>query len=235
VGREGGSLDPWMPIMMRVDGLRVLVLGGGSVGERRALQLAARGARVRVAALDFTPRLVEASRRGLLETLRVDLQRDGLLERLIENADLVVIATSDPELNARAASLALSKGKLVNDATKARRGNVIVPFHAYIDEIGVWIAATSLGRSGVAARLALEKCSNMLAGDVELRTVSRVMSELKEWLLDVEPDPKRRLPIYYTVAGDAEFRRLAREGREREARERAFALARLALSEAPSD
>ena len=229
MGRGGDPLEGWLPVLLRIQGMRALVLGGGSVGERRALQLASRGATVKVVALDFTERLINEARRGRLELFRVDLRNLDRLSKLIEWADLVVVATNDRRINEVAARIALRAGKLVNDATRAARGNVIVPFHAYMDGPDLLIAVTSMGRAGVAARLALDKCREVLASDRELKVVAATMARLKGWLKSVEEDPKKRLLVYYAVAEDEEYRRLAREGREEEALRRALEVARSLL------
>jgi len=229
VGDRGAPLGGWMPLVLRVSGLRVLVLGGGSVGGRRALQFASGGARVRVAALEFSEELRRAAAGGEVELVRADLRDARELRGLIAWADLVVVATSDPEVNRAASALALELGKLVNDATEAGRGNVMVPFHRRIERLGITVAVTSLGRAGVAARLALERCAETLEGDAELYTIAHTMAKLKEWLKSVEPDPKRRLPIYFMVAEDPEYRRLARDGLVDEALRRALAIASTAL------
>ncbi|NUO63367.1 MAG: NAD(P)-dependent oxidoreductase, partial [Gemmatimonadaceae bacterium] len=44
------AVDPRLAIVVHADRVRVLVVGGGTVAERRALGFAERGARVRVVA-----------------------------------------------------------------------------------------------------------------------------------------------------------------------------------------
>ncbi|MEB2837368.1 MAG: bifunctional precorrin-2 dehydrogenase/sirohydrochlorin ferrochelatase [Desulfurococcales archaeon] len=217
-------LRGWLPVLLRVEGLRALVLGGGRQGTHRALQLARAGARVRVAAREFSSELVEAARRGLVELVEADLRAVEALEGLIGWADLVVVATSDAEVNREAREAALRMGKLVNDVTSAASGNVVVPFHGEAPG-GLVVAVSSLGRAGVAARAALEKCLEAIASDPEVEVIAETFAELKRRLKEAEPDPEARMRAYRAVAGDPLYRSLARSGRAREALERALAVA----------
>jgi len=215
----------WLPVLLRLDGFKALVLGGGKQGTRRALQLAEAGAQVRVAALEFSGELLEASERGVVELVETDLRGQGILESLIGWADLVVIATSDPQVNEMARSIASRLGRLVNDVTRAAAGNLVVPFNSETS-YGLVMAFSTLGRAGVAARIALEKCLDALEGDREVRTIVETLERLKPWLKSVEPDQAVRMRFYKALAEDSEYRRLAREGLREEAFERALAIAR---------
>jgi precorrin-2 dehydrogenase/sirohydrochlorin ferrochelatase len=215
----------WLPVLLKLDGLKALVLGGGRQGAKRALQLAEAGARVKVAAREFNAELLRASEEGVVELVRVDLDKQEVLESLIKWANLVVIATSDPEVNERARGIALRLGRLVNDITSAGAGNLVVPFHAETS-YGLVIAISTLGKAGVAARVALEKCLEALESDWEVKVIMETLGRLKPWLKRVEPDHTVRMRVYRALASDAEYRRLAREDLLEEALRRALEIAK---------
>ena len=91
-----------------VDGRRCVVVGGGTVGTRRARDLVGAGARVTVVAPDVTDELVELADlagSGALELEQVPATRD-VLERVFPGAALVVVATDRTEVNELAAAVA---------------------------------------------------------------------------------------------------------------------------------
>ncbi len=202
--------------------LRVLVIGGGRAGAGRALRLAERGAKVVVVSLDFSEDLVDAWRRGLLQLVKADAN-DTLVDALMEWANLIVVAVPEAGLAESLARKAESLGKLVSVATTGVRGNTVMPFQGYSQELHY--AVTSLGVSGLAARRALELIQERVASDPEVRCLLRVHGELKRRLIKRVEDHKARMKVHDALWIDKEFRRLCMEGREEEALARALKLA----------
>ncbi len=205
---EGGSSNEYIPLYVNPSGLKVLVIGGGSVGARRALMFRDAGAKVVVVASEFSEVLLGASG---VELRKLTLPEElDILEKLIDESNIVVIALSDVGLAERIASMALAKGKLVNNAVDHRKGNVIVPFSSNIAGLG--IAVTSFGATGLAARLALEKIVKLLREDPEVNAAYRAMSRLKNIIRSTVEDPKIRMRIYNAIHDDEEFRSHIRRG-----------------------
>jgi siroheme synthase-like protein len=134
------------PIALHGERITAVVVGGGSVGTRKALALVETGAEVRVVAPDVTPELEAAERAHELTIVRESYSA-GHLGRSI----LVVAATDSREVNARIAVDAHSAGKLVNITDFPDEGN----FHSMaIHRSGdVTIAVSSGGVPGAAARI----------------------------------------------------------------------------------
>ena len=134
------------PIALHGERITAVVVGGGSVGTRKALALVETGAQVRVVAPEVTPELEAAERARELTIVRESYSA-GHLDRSI----LVVAATDSREVNARIAVDAHSAGKLVNITDSPDEGN----FHSMaIHRSGdVTIAVSSGGVPGAAARI----------------------------------------------------------------------------------
>lgn len=135
-----------LPIALHGERITAVVVGGGSVGTRKALALVETGAQVRVVAPDVTPELEAAERARELTIVR-ESYRAGHLDRSV----LVVAATDSRDVNARIAVDAHSAGKLVNITDFPDEGN----FHSMaIHRSGeVTIAVSSGGVPGAAARI----------------------------------------------------------------------------------
>lgn len=112
----------YYPVNIDVSGKRCLVVGGGAVGERKALSLLSCGAFVTVVSKTITPALERLAREGRIEALK----------RLFEPGDadgafLVFCATNDCELNRGVFELADKKSLLVNVVDEPALCNFIVP------------------------------------------------------------------------------------------------------------
>lgn len=134
------------PIALHGERLTAVVVGGGSVGTRKALALVEAGAQVHIVTLDVTPELEAAERARELTIVRESYSA-GHLGR----AMLVVAATDSREVNARVAVDAHGAGKLVNITDYPDEGN----FHSMaVHRSGdVTIAVSSGGVPGAAARI----------------------------------------------------------------------------------
>ena len=109
--------DGRIAIVVHGDRVRVLVVGGGAVAERKALAFSERGATVRVVARQATDRLRDAAASGALDlTLRDYAATD------IADADLVVAATDQRGVNARIADDARAAHRLCNVADRPEDG-----------------------------------------------------------------------------------------------------------------
>jgi siroheme synthase-like protein len=134
------------PIALHAERVNAVVIGGGSVGTRKALALAEAGASVQVISPIVTPELEEAER-----LRRVTLVREVYHARHLDQATLVVAATDSREVNAQIAVDANSRGKLVNITDYPDEGNFhTMALHRSGD---VTIAVSSGGVPGAAARI----------------------------------------------------------------------------------
>jgi siroheme synthase-like protein len=86
------------PLFLRLEGKRVLVVGGGAVAERKALDLAEAGAKVTVVAPEISPAIAGDE--------RIVTERRGFEESDVDGAWLVIDATDDPITQKRACEAA---------------------------------------------------------------------------------------------------------------------------------
>ena len=89
------------PLFLKVDARRVLVVGAGGVAEGKIAQLREAGAEVHVVAPEATDAIGDLATRGA-----VTWSARAFDERDVDDAWLVVAATSDPEVQRRASNAA---------------------------------------------------------------------------------------------------------------------------------
>jgi siroheme synthase-like protein len=134
------------PIALHGERLSAVIIGGGSVGTRKALALADAGAQVRVVAPEVTAELAEAER-----ARRLSISRESYAASQLGEATLVIAATDSREVNAQIAVDANSRGKLVNITDFPDEGNFhTMALHRSGD---VTIAVSAGGVPGAAARI----------------------------------------------------------------------------------
>lgn len=135
----------FLPISWRLQGKQALLIGGGEVALRKGRLLHRAGSAITVVA----PEVCDELRKIALDS------HGEVLEKAFEVADLdgkslVICATDDSALNARAAELAGSKGLPVNVVDNPSLGDFIFP--AIVDRSPVLISISSSGASPVLAR-----------------------------------------------------------------------------------
>ena len=134
------------PIALHGERLAAVVIGGGSVGTRKALALVEVGAQVRVVSLEVSPELADAER-----ARRLSIAREPYTAHQLGAATLVIAATDSREVNAQIAVDAHARGKLVNVTDYPDEGNFhTMALHRSGD---VTIAVTAGGVPGAAARI----------------------------------------------------------------------------------
>jgi len=134
------------PIALHGERVTAVVVGGGSVGTRKALALVEAGASVTVVAPVVSADLEEAER-----SRRVVVVRESYRKQYIERATLVIAATDSREVNAQIAVDANASSKLVNITDYPDEGNFhTMALHRSGD---ITIAVSSGGVPGAAARI----------------------------------------------------------------------------------
>lgn len=142
-----------VPILVEASALRVLIVGGGAVGARKARQFSLAGAEVRVIAPAFCEDLEHLiTERGLVAERRAYESGD------VGNAHLVFAATNDRLVNADVAREAEAGHRLLNAADQSEEGNFAVmaahhrgPLTVGVSAGGVPAAAQRI-RDAIAAR-----------------------------------------------------------------------------------
>ena len=171
------------PIMLKLSGRRVLVVGGGSVALRKARTLADAGATVRVVSPEFLP----------------DFRADARLECIQEPYDarhvagmaLVIASTDEVAVNARVAADARAAGALVNVVDRPALCDFIVP--SVVARGALLMAISTGGAAPSLARRLRERLEEEFGPEYAtyLDVMDKVRTEVRS--RDLPPDVRRRL------------------------------------------
>jgi precorrin-2 dehydrogenase/sirohydrochlorin ferrochelatase len=147
---EHVSVKPYYPVLLSVKSRVCLVVGGGSVGERKVKGLLGYGATIRLVANELTDWLRSQVGDGV-----VDYVADHFQEEQLDGIDLVFAATNDRGLNRRIASKAHKRRIWCNTATDPDEGSFVLP--AVLHKGSLTIAVGTSGASPAVARQIRDK------------------------------------------------------------------------------
>ena len=181
----------YYPVFLALDGKVCLVVGGGSVGERKMRRLLDFGASVRLVARECTPWVLDQCKSGRITRTGPDYHAGCQ-----EGVDLVFAATSDPELNRTVAADARQRKIWCNMATDPELGSFILP--SIFERGPVTVAVSTAGMSPAAAKFIREKLEQRFGP--ALASSLRLAGLLRDAILARGLDPPENQRILRAIA-----------------------------------
>jgi precorrin-2 dehydrogenase/sirohydrochlorin ferrochelatase len=164
----------YYPVLIQLDRKKVVVVGGGSVAERKIETLLEYGAQVQVISRELTPRL-----RGYREGGKIGFLGQEFNEDCLEQAFMVIAATNDPNLNHQVSEKAKEKGLLVNAVDQPSDCNFILP--SVLRRGDLLIAVSTSGKSPALAKKVREALEERFGN--EYGSFLLLMGRLREEIL----------------------------------------------------
>ena len=183
----------YLPLFLDFSCKKVVIFGGGTVGERKAKYFLP--AEVIVVSPDFTECLESMGADGLIRLERRAVKPEDV-GRLIEGTFLVVAATGDKALNDEIARMAEDAGALVNNASG--ESPAVVP--SLFKKGGIVVAISTGGRSPAMSRYLRLRLEKSLGDDVE--KMAALQERVREQLKGTIKDQKRREEILRAILDD---------------------------------
>jgi len=143
------------PIVMNVQGRLAVVVGGGTVAERKVAALLEAGATVRVVSPELVPALERLRDRG-----QITWEARRFEAATLDGATLAFAATDDDAVNAAVVAAARDRSVLVNDAGKAERGDFATP--AVYRKGSLTISVDTGGTAPAVSKLVREKLGTLI-------------------------------------------------------------------------
>ena len=168
--KKRDKLPDYYPIFLNISGKRCVVVGGGQVSLRKVKALLEHRASVEVISPDACPELNKLAEDGEISVLPRSYRAGDL-----EDAFIVIAATSDRDTNLEVAQEAQRKAVLVNVVDDQDNSDFIAP--SYVRRGDITIAVSTAGRSPALAR----KIRTRLEKDFgdEYASLARLIGEVR--------------------------------------------------------
>ncbi|MDR2544630.1 MAG: bifunctional precorrin-2 dehydrogenase/sirohydrochlorin ferrochelatase [Methanobrevibacter sp.] len=203
----------WTSLFLKMENKKVFVLGSGEVGFRRAERFIDSKSEVIIAGNRSSKKLKQKG--AILKQLNLENNDSYLLDelkKLVDWADLVVVASENQELNEQVSLMAADK--LLNRADFPQKGNIIVPTKFNIDDIEISIYTG--GKSPLIAKELRKRISKSI-------TITDILQiELQDYLRNIlkkkDLNQKKRKEILYEFFNDDNLKKLIQEENLEEAK-----------------
>ena len=164
----------YYPIFIDLQGKKAIVVGGGTVAQRKIETLLECGAVVHVVARQLTPALSRYVEEG-----KIRLMGHEFRESYLNGASVVIAATDDPLINHQVSMNAREKGLLINAVDQPSDCNFIVP--SVLRRGDLLIAVSTSGKSPALAKNVRETLEKKFGSEYEL--LLNLMGHLRKEIL----------------------------------------------------
>lgn len=164
----------YYPVFLDLDKTRCLVIGGGTIAERKVEALLAAGGEVTLISPELTAALYDLKAAGRLTVQQRSYQRGDL-----DTVSLVIAATDDPTLQRRIAADAKQANILCNIVDQPALCSFIAP--AVVQQGDLTIAVSTTGASPALAKKIRQDLAEQFGPEyaVALRLLRRVRERLR--------------------------------------------------------
>ena len=186
-----------LPLMVEMKNRKVVIFGGGQVGERKA-NLFSRYAPTTVVSRSFTSGLCELEDQGVNLINTTGTLSDEEILGYIKDVFLVIPTTSDQEVNIRIAELAHQSGSLVNSVDGLE--DIAVP--SIIEKGDITIAISTKGASPALSKYMRKKIEETISPEFE--DMARILKDIRPKLIQQVPKQEDRSRILWTILEDSD-------------------------------
>lgn len=190
------------PLLVDMSDEKVLIFGGGSIGERKAQLFAQEGANVMIVGTEFTQGLKKMREKSSLNG-EVELVKEKIvpneIENLIEKAKLVVVATDDERLNDELTETAKKADVLVNEVDD-QSTPVMIP--SVIKQRNLIVSISTGGKSPAMCKFLRLKLEDWLKEDYS--DMVEIQNETRRRLKEEVQDHEKRSEIIWSILKDSE-------------------------------
>ena len=172
------------PVFLKLEGRRVLVVGGGPVAAGKLRALLSAGARITVVAPDVVPEIEALAREGA----GLEIVRRGFVESDLDGV-WYVVAAAPPDVNRVVSRAAEARTLFVNAVDDME--NATAYLGAIVQRAGVTIALSTDGEAPALAGLMREALELVLPDELD-QWMALSKDERRKWLAARVPMEERR-------------------------------------------
>ncbi|MDW7732851.1 MAG: bifunctional precorrin-2 dehydrogenase/sirohydrochlorin ferrochelatase [Methanolobus sp.] len=186
--------NPFLPLLIDMTGRKIVIFGGGSVGERKTL-LFSRYADVTVISRSFTPDIRDISGKDNVHLVTADAGKlsDDEIDGFVDGAFLVIPATNQRDINERIVAVAKKRNILTNQVDAI--GDITVP--SVVKRGDLTISISTSGSSPAFSRFVRQRVESVITPEFE--DMIRIQENLRTYLKENMPDQSDRKELLWEV------------------------------------
>lgn len=196
-------MKKYLPLFINLEGKKCVVVGGGKVAERKIKTLLKYGAKVTVVSPEITKKIAE-----LVEKKKIQYLKKKYSSEDIEDAFLVIAATSDSSINQQILNDAKFLVNSVESSLSINSSNISVIFPAIFERDSLQIAVST-------EFPALSKTIRDELKQIYGKEFASYIEYLKKLRLDLREkivDSKKRREVFRKIASQRVVSKLRQEG-----------------------
>ncbi|MCK4938464.1 MAG: bifunctional precorrin-2 dehydrogenase/sirohydrochlorin ferrochelatase [Methanosarcinales archaeon] len=202
-GKSGNKLlqdsEPkLLPLMINMTDRKVVIFGGGQVGERKAI-LFSRYAPTTVISHNFTHILQDLSGEELKLIKTTGTMSDAEILDYLDGAFLVIPTTNDREFNIKITNIGHQHGCLVNSVDGL--DDLAIP--SIVERGDITIAISTSGASPALSKYMRKKIETVIPAEFE--TMALLQKEIRVILKSSIPDQRERASILWAILEDKDI------------------------------
>jgi precorrin-2 dehydrogenase/sirohydrochlorin ferrochelatase len=200
----------YYPVYLDLKDRPCLVIGGGTVAERKVITLLEAGADVTIVSPTLSLKLQELSGSG-----KITHRQKNFEEKDLSGEFLVIAATDSPDMNTIAAQACKKKNILVNVAVPPDESSFIVP--SVVERGDLLIAVSTSGISPALAKKIRQELESRYGAEYAL--FLERLAKVREQVLEEVTDERKRRMIFQKIV-DSDVINLLQQRRMHDAEQR---------------
>ena len=210
-----------MIVDFRFEGKKVVLVGGGLEAFSKVQNFLDAGSEILVVSRNFSSGILDLHEKNKINLLRSEIN-DGevFVQRLNPKPDLLAIATSDHNLNAKLADSAKKTGIMVYVADNPAISDFILPAVSKIGEVRITISTG--GKSPAMAKTLRQRIERLITPE-DLLSIE-LQEHMRAALKQQVAEQKARKKILYRILEDKKVNDLLSLGKLDEAEEEAMSI-----------
>jgi precorrin-2 dehydrogenase/sirohydrochlorin ferrochelatase len=211
------------------NGKYVAVVGGGSEAFSKVQNFLDAGSRVLVISRNFSEGILNLHANKRIDLLKMEI-KDGeaFVKQLSPKPDLLAVATSDHEINAKLAKTAKAQGFMVYVADNPAMSDFIMPAISKIGEVRITVSTG--GKSPAMAKTLRERIERLITKQDLLHI--ELQEHMRAILKKQVGEQKTRKIILYQILEDERVNELLKEGKLNQAKKEAIKIMKKANANA---
>jgi precorrin-2 dehydrogenase/sirohydrochlorin ferrochelatase len=200
-------------------GKYIALVGGGSEAFSKVQNFLDAGSRVLVISRNFSEGILNLHANKRIDLLKMEIEDgEAFVKQLNPKPDLLAVATSDHEINAKLAKSAKAEGFMVYVADNPAMSDFILPAVSKIGDVRITVSTS--GKSPAMAKTLRERIERLITKQDLLHI--ELQEHMRAILKQQVGKQKTRKRILYQILEDERVNELLREGKLDQAKRKAM-------------